>query len=87
VNTFEDPSQWTVGQLRAELVGLPDDVPVFVYVQEHVGLTVTIRQVLTGAGFGPDVDPEDMLLTGEFPLTARYASDADTPSPRTHRRH
>ena len=30
MNAFEDPAQWTVGRLRAELVGLADDVPVFV---------------------------------------------------------
>ena len=74
MNAFEDPAQWTVGRLRAKLVGHADDVPVFVYIQANVGLTATIRQVLTGAGFGPDADPDDMALLGEFPLAARYPS-------------
>ena len=88
MNAFEDPAQWTVGWLRAELVGLADDVPVFVYVQANIGLTATIRQVLTGAGFGPDADPDDMVLLGEFPLAARYPShSADLPPDESHRRH
>ena len=88
MNAFEDSAQWTVGRLRAELVGLADDVPVFVYVQANVGLTATIRQVLTGAGFGPDADPDDMVLIGEFPLAARYPSHpADLPPDESQRRH
>jgi len=88
MNAFEDPVHWTVGRLRAELVGLADDVPVFVYVQANIGLTATIRQVLTGAGFGPDADPDEMVLLGEFPLNARYPShSADLPPDESHRRN
>ena len=88
MNVFEDPARRTVGRLRAELVGLADDLPVFVYVQANMGLTATIRQVLTGAGFGPDADPDDLVLLGEFALAARYPShSADLPPNESHRRH
>ena len=88
MNVFEDPARRTVGRLRAELVGLADDLPVFVYVQANMGLTATIRQVLTGTGFGPDADPDDLVLLGEFALAARYPShSADLPPNESHRRH
>ena len=65
------PGQWTVGQLRAELVGLPDDMPVAVDVEHTAGSGEWERYVLTGAGFGAGVDPEDPLFTGgEYPLAA-----------------
>ncbi len=62
--------QWTVGQLRAELVGLPDDTPLVIDVP--IGDSAGIRRhLLVGAGYGPDIDPDEGLFGGqEFPLVA-----------------
>ncbi len=63
--------QWTVGRLRAELVGLPDDMPVSVLVATSTSGDDLRRYVLTGAGYGPGIDPSDELLAElEFPLRA-----------------
>ena len=65
--------QLTVGELRAELVGLPDDMVLVVDVcQDPHGAGIR-RHPLIGAGYGPDVDSADPLFDGqEFPLTAGY---------------
>ena len=67
----EPPRQWTVGQLRAELIGLPDHTPLVVDVA--TGTTYQRRPVV-GAGYGPGIDPDQPLFDGqEFPLVAgRY---------------
>lgn len=43
---------WTVGQLRAALAGLPEDLPLIVDVAEEPGGEMVGRQVVIGAGFG-----------------------------------
>ena len=73
METFElSSSQWTVGQLRAELVGLPDSMPIVVFVAERPGGEITIRQVLTGAGFGVGIRIDDVPARDAFPLSADY---------------
>ena len=64
--------QWTVGQLRAELVGLSDDIPVAVYVAEKAGGEFTVRQVLVGAGYGEGIYASEAPLDSEFVLSADY---------------
>lgn len=59
---------WTVGQLRAELVGVADDTPVHVLVP--TGEHTWVVHPLTGAGYGPGVDPTDPVLAATFPLQA-----------------
>ena len=62
-------AQWTVGQLRAELVGIPDDTPLAVDV--HTADTMTRRHPITGAGFGPALYPDEGIFAGqEFSLLA-----------------
>lgn len=56
MTALPDRAQWTVGQLRAELVGIPDDTALAVDV--YTADTVTRRHPITGAGFGPDLDPD-----------------------------
>jgi hypothetical protein len=68
--------QWTVGQLRAELVGLADDTPVAVYVADKVGREFTTRQVLVGAGYGEGVDASQAPLDSEFVLSADYPASS-----------
>jgi len=77
---YDAAPQWTVGQLRAELVGLPDDMPVVVYVHDRPGGDVAVRQVLVGAGFGAGVDAgEALFVDGEFALSAEYQQDTYNP--------
>ncbi|WP_250444010.1 DUF6225 family protein [Actinotalea sp. C106] len=66
------PIQWTVGQLRAELVGLPDDTPLVIdVVQDGPAGSTRTRLPLIGAGYGQGVDPDDPIFSGqEYPLTA-----------------
>ena len=67
-----DQAPWTVGQLRAELVGLPADLPVIVLVQDNAGGTFFSQQVLVGAGYGEGVDrDEPQLVDRAFPLRTR----------------
>ena len=68
--------QWTVGRLRAELVGLPDDMPISVLVATSASGDDLRRHVLTSAGYGPGIDPSDELLAEvEFPLRADLPHD------------
>jgi hypothetical protein len=72
----ERPAQWTVGHLRAELVGIPDDVVLAVDVPTNTG--ITRRYPITGAGYGEGIDPADPLFTGqEYPLTAACRDELD----------
>ena len=67
----EPPKQWTVGQLRAELIGLPDDTPLVVDVAIDATGTTYQRRPVVGAGYGPGIDPDQPLFDGqEFPLVA-----------------
>ena len=61
--------QWTVGQLRAELVGLPDNATLVVDVPTgNGGLR---RYPIVAAGYGEGIDPAEGIFVGqEFPLTA-----------------
>ncbi len=43
---------WTVGQLRAALQGLPDELPLVVQLAEEPGGDLVAEQVVTDAGFG-----------------------------------
>ncbi|HEY8721805.1 hypothetical protein [Pengzhenrongella sp.] len=72
----ESLEPWTVGQLRAELVGLDDSMPVAVYVEDRADPAVLVRQSLVGAGYGPGLDPSD-VPADEFPLVARQSRSAD----------
>ncbi len=63
--------QWTVGKLRAELVGIPDDIPVSVLVATTPDGDDLRMYLLTGAGYGQGLDPDDDLFAGtDFPLLA-----------------
>ena len=81
-----EPAQWTVGQLRAELIGLPDHTPVMVDVAMDVTGSTYERRPVVGAGYGPGIDPTEDIFTGqEFPLVAgrRRLTDDSTPPTRT----
>jgi len=81
-----EPAQWTVGQLRAELIGLPDHTPVVVDVAMDVTGSTYERRPVVGAGYGPGIDPTEDIFTGqEFPLVAgrRRLTDDSTPPTRT----
>ena len=64
----ERTEQWTVGQLRAELVGVPDEIPVAIYIAAPTPDGFVTRHPLTGAGYGAGVDATRELLREEFPL-------------------
>lgn len=69
---------WTVGQLRAELVGVADTTRVVAYVQDTKGAWRLLP--LVGAGYGPGVDPTDPVLADTFPLVvAAEGQCPDTP--------
>lgn len=66
---------WTVGQLRAELAGLPEDLPLIVHVAEEPGGDLVGAQVIVSAGFavidwggqrGEEVDRQ-FTIGCEFP--------------------
>ena len=80
-----EPAQWTVGQLRAELIGLPDDTPLAIDICTDATGTDRTRRPLIGAGYGPGIDPTEAIFTGqEFPLVAgnRPITDDTTPAGR-----
>lgn len=61
----------TVGQLRAELVGVPDHTPVTVWLRRGSWSRST---PVTEAGWGEEFDPDDaVLLAGGFPLVVEVA--------------
>jgi len=63
---------WTVGQLRAALVGLPDDLPVIVDVAEEPGGDTVDEQVVISAGFGHGIAADGTeFVDREFP-TGHY---------------
>jgi len=70
---------WTVGQLRAALVGLPDDLPVIVDVAEEPGGDTVDEQVVISAGFGHGIAGDGIEFVGrefrigcEFPTGQYY---------------
>lgn len=69
----------TVGALRAELVGWPDDAPVTVAVPDTREPSIQAVLPVVAAGFGPGIDAgDDPVLASVFPLTAvRHASPLD----------
>ena len=71
VGTEAGQGQWTVGRLRAELVGLPEDTPLVIDVPIGGPGGVVRRVPLVGAGYGEGIDPDQGLFEGqEFPLIA-----------------
>ena len=73
-----EPAQWTVGQLRAELIGLPDHTPLVVDVAIDATGTTYERCPVVGACYGPDIDPTEDIFTGqEFPLAAGHRHPTD----------
>jgi len=73
VGDTKDSVPWTVGRLRAELVGVDDDLPVVVFAEAQVYGTFAVRQVLVGAGYGEGIERDQPLLTDhEFPLQAQF---------------
>ncbi|MCL3863016.1 DUF6225 family protein [Actinotalea sp. K2] len=76
-----EPVQWTVGQLRAELIGLPDDTPLAIDICTDAAGMGRTRRPLIGAGYGPGIDPTEEIFTGqEFPLLASYRAINDEPA-------
>jgi len=67
----------TIGRLRAELVGWPDDTPVTVAVpdREQPSIAAVLPIVSAGYGFGIEVG-EDPMPTVSFPLTAEHHREA-----------
>lgn len=66
---------WTVGQLRAALEGLPDDLPLEVMVAEEAGGDFAERQVVIGAGFGLGTTGEGEEFVGrEFQISCEFPS-------------
>ncbi len=76
-----EPVQWTVGQLRAELVGIPDDTPLAVDVCLNTSGSSRRRLPVIGAGFGMNLDPADPIFEGqEYPITAGHRGFEDEPA-------
>lgn len=68
--------QWTIGQLRAELVGLADDTPLVVDVPTGNG--GARRYPIVGVGYGEGIDPAEGIFVGqEFPLVAADRAPAE----------
>lgn len=66
---------WTVGQLRAALEGLPEDLPMVAIVAEEPGGDLGEVQVVIDAGFGTGVagDGEE-FVDREFQICCEYPS-------------
>lgn len=66
---------WTVGQLRAALAGLPDDLPLVVIVAEDPGGELAEDQVVIDAGFGTGTTGEGEEFVGrEFQICCEFPS-------------
>lgn len=70
---------WTVGQLRAALAGLPDDLPIVIDVAVEPGGDMVTEQVLIHVGFGHGIDGQGEPFVGralrlgcEFPTGTYY---------------
>lgn len=74
--------QFTVGQLRAELVGVADDTLLAVDIYQDPHGVGRVRRPLVGAGFGSTVDPSHPAFEGqEYPLAAGYQGSEDPTEP------
>ena len=73
---------WTVGELRAALQGLPDELPLVVHLAEEPGGDLVQDQVVTGAGFGT-IDWGDER--GED-VDRRFGIECDFPTGEYYRR-
>jgi hypothetical protein len=61
----------TIGELRTELVGWPDDVPVTVAVPDRHQPSMSAVLPIVGAGHGPGINAgSDPVLSSAFPLAA-----------------
>lgn len=58
----------TAGRLRAELVGVPDDVPVALVVADGGGTSRWFDA--TSAGYGPGVPNDEPAFSSAFPIGA-----------------
>lgn len=64
---------WTVGQLRAALEGLPDDLPITVDVAEEPGGDTVDEQVVISAGFGHGIAADGTEFVGrEFRIGCEF---------------
>lgn len=64
---------WTVGQLRAALQGLPDDLPVIVDVAEDPGGDTVDEQVVINAGFGHGIAADGTeFVSREFRIGCEF---------------
>jgi hypothetical protein len=68
---------WTVGDLRKALDGVPDELPLIVFIAEEPGGDTVDEQVVIGAGprndHGPEGAPPDSFEIGcEFPSGEYY---------------
>lgn len=64
-----DVTPWTVGQLRAAMADLPDDVPIEVAVAEQPGGVFVNLQVVIDAATNPDQNTRR-----EFTIACEYPS-------------
>jgi len=71
----------TVGELRAELVGWPDQTPIAVLAQQSLDGSSWSNLDLRAAGHGPGADADDPVLASTFPLTAVYPAGGDPAEP------
>jgi len=76
----------TVGDLRAELVGWPDDAVLTVAVPDRSAPTMVAMLPVVAAGYGPDLETgSDPVLTERFPLTAAWHDSCDGVGAETRR--
>lgn len=66
----------TVGQLRAQLVGVPDDVPVTLAIADDRGTGLTRWVDATSAGYGPGVPSDEPPFSSTFPIGAGPSTTA-----------
>lgn len=66
---------WTVGQLRAAMAGLPEDLPLAALVAEEAGSDLAAVQVVIGAGFGHGTDGDgEEFVDREFQICCEFPS-------------
>jgi hypothetical protein len=65
-------SAWTVGQLRAALADLDEDVPLRVEVAEEPGGSLVDLQVVIGASFVAQQPQDDAANAGEFAISCEF---------------
>lgn len=65
----------TVGQLRAELVGVPDDVPVTLVVADDHGTGTSRWFDAASAGYGPGIAGDEPAFSSAFPIGAAPSTE------------